>query len=473
MKKNSCYVLLFFIVAFSAVAQTPSSAISSVSKEFVLANDNVDRCSKAQDLAVLLQQMRNSYAYMHNGYQEGEKVCTEHRKELHAFLFKASYKHVQLLQKVVLDVLDDLDQSLRYWRDKKAHTIRYWFSKNPSKWFEKKPQLQEIEEHLSHTMIVYKYHAQFLGQLNHQLQTWGTIASDEEYYDWSVRSATVVRDFLLDQRQEDCVVESYSYPELLGILGNNLKESIKYKERIRTTSGKACKPQHVIRYWIPYTAGIAATATIGTYLFYNRHNIGPWKDHGKKVVENFYQKWIRCPYDRLKEIIWDDVYEDKKTSLWQKVKQPTKILNDAADKGFFSGNKERLQLTFAMASAAPIILLAQYTTKGIFKAASFFKPKPYEFEIIKNYLREIQRVLNRYNVQQPPVMRFEDQGLLCYYLYRLRTEMKHVPKDIVYAFDADLQELESYEFEVQQKIGTVNRMLFSYNFLTPGYAKNF
>ena len=79
--------------------------------------------------------------------------------------------------------------------------------------------------------------------------------------------------------------------------------------------------------------------------------------------------------------------------------------------------------------------------------------------------REIGKILNKNNTYIKTSPSFEDQGHLIFWINKLRDYAKELSGDEKDDFKEDLDELECEEYQVSQKLQTLQRMYNSYGFM--------
>lgn len=136
------------------------------------------------------------------------------------------------------------------------------------------------------------------------------------------------------------------------------------------------------------------------------------------------------------------------------------ILSDISK--IFQAN--RLNFELLMTIPAAVLLYTSYkTTKAV---AHWCMPKYNYFLPVKNLLRSIGQLLNRYN--NPTVhMGPEQEGYILYWTYKLSQYVAYMPHSAQKYFAEDIQELASPNLQINQKLEIWNRMYKTYDFLTP------
>lgn len=90
--------------------------------------------------------------------------------------------------------------------------------------------------------------------------------------------------------------------------------------------------------------------------------------------------------------------------------------------------------------------------------------------LVREGLLMIENTLNKYNTKDHKLP-FDAQGLILYWVNKLRAYVYYLPKHHQEQFNEDLTQIGSPEFELHQKLGTIDRMYRSYEFLNFGSQK--
>ena len=124
-----------------------------------------------------------------------------------------------------------------------------------------------------------------------------------------------------------------------------------------------------------------------------------------------------------------------------------------------------MELTMKMLALLPASLVI-YAIYKIGKAAhdKAISKEPM-YKIMRHISREIGKILNKNNTYIKTSPSFEDQGHLIFWINKLRDYAKELSGDEKDDFKEDLTELECEEYQVSQKLQTLQRMYNSYGFM--------
>jgi hypothetical protein len=201
-------------------------------------------------------------------------------------------KTIEILQKNIIEVMDNLYQNRNYWQEAQYRPFGYFVEKGPLKWFSGNNQWREIEENLEIINSALLYQASFLGYL---YETQDELSKENlEVNKEKIEQITKkIQHFLLNGNQNF----EYSLEDLL-------KKSQKYKNNILANLSAIQNPSHFQRYWHYYS--IAALCTLGGYNYWgkNKKQIVEFCDETIKTGNHFFNHYIKGPIKNSIDIIY-------------------------------------------------------------------------------------------------------------------------------------------------------------------------
>lgn len=123
----------------------------------------------------------------------------------------------------------------------------------------------------------------------------------------------------------------------------------------------------------------------------------------------------------------------------------------------------QLLLTIPAIITGCIVYLTTRLAWRSFSTSDHFNP-------LREGLLMVENTLNKYNTKDHKLP-FEAQGLILYWVNKLRVYVYYLPKHHQEQFNEDLIQIGSPEFELHQKLGTIDRMYRTYEFLSFGSHK--
>jgi hypothetical protein len=123
----------------------------------------------------------------------------------------------------------------------------------------------------------------------------------------------------------------------------------------------------------------------------------------------------------------------------------------------------QLLLTIPAVITGCIVYLTTRLAWRSFSTSDHFNP-------LREGLLMVENTLNKYNTKDHKLP-FDAQGLILYWVNKLRVYVYYLPKHHQEQFNEDLTQIGSPEFELHQKLGTIDRMYRSYEFLSFGSQK--
>lgn len=127
-----------------------------------------------------------------------------------------------------------------------------------------------------------------------------------------------------------------------------------------------------------------------------------------------------------------------------------------------------MELTMKMLALLPASLVIYMIYKVGKTAHDKANSKEPMYKIMRHISREIGKILNKNNTYIKTSPSYEDQGYLIFWINKLREYAKELSGDEKDDFKEDLDELECEEYEVDQKLQTLQRMYNSYGFMRAG-----
>ncbi|KAJ3051579.1 Nuclear control of ATPase protein 2 [Rhizophlyctis rosea] len=179
------------------------------------------------------------------------------------------------------------------------------------------------------------------------------------------------------------------------------------------------------------------------------------------IVLQTYEGELKSP---LKNVISGDLVRSFLIQI-QKTKVDLELAMSALDKLLRSN-----ELNFAMLAVIPTLVVVAFLTRQLRSLLNETKGmrRRNTYDMIRNSLREIERVLNRCDRSGHPPLPFKDRGLLLCELHLLRRCVPMLPQEKNYRtmFVQDLRELEGRDsvYTIRQRLGVVRRIWRTYPF---------
>lgn len=154
-----------------------------------------------------------------------------------------------------LTILDEINNSLMYWRDQKNHPTKYFFHKSPIKWVMGKNQVKEVADNIKKLEKLEHSMRDVLGKMIKHLYAFNPNISVDETYGWVEQLLSIVScigtydDKAADSTRFDQLAQKLRF--YIGRVGN-------FKNVTMAKVASAKKPSHLVRNWMAYTAAIVA-----------------------------------------------------------------------------------------------------------------------------------------------------------------------------------------------------------------------
>lgn len=140
----------------------------------------------------------------------------------------------------------------------------------------------------------------------------------------------------------------------------------------------------------------------------------------------------------------------------------------ALDKGMleFENQIKANRLNFELAAVLPSALLIYSSYNFVKKIVVKIVWQKTTYQPLKKILRNLHRLYNNHGVYQEELS-ITDQGFSYYWIDQCRKYAANIDLDNLKMIMEDLEELESLDLKVHQKLNIIQRMYFNYPFLLP------
>jgi hypothetical protein len=150
------------------------------------------------------------------------------------------------------------------------------------------------------------------------------------------------------------------------------------------------------------------------------------------------------------------------SAIWllQSVHAAAKVISSIEDRV----NQQQVNLQLLLTIPASAFLLATYGFYRVVRGIAH-KFTQENYNPIREGLISIENTLNKNHTKGVPLS-YEAQGLIVYWLSKLRSYIPHLNRNCQEQFEQDLAQIGSPEFEIHQKMATIKRMYRTYEFLS-------
>jgi hypothetical protein len=167
-----------------------------------------------------------------------------------------------------LTVLDEINNSLMYWRDQKNHPTKYFFHKSPIKWIMGKSQVKEVADNIKKLEKLEQSVRGVLGKMIKHVYTFNPGSSVDETYEWIEQLLSIVSCI---GAYDDKAVDSTRFDQLAQKLRFYVGHVGNFKNMVMAKVASAAKPSHLVRNWMAYTAAIAIAYK--SYVYYGANSV--------------------------------------------------------------------------------------------------------------------------------------------------------------------------------------------------------
>ncbi|MBI2774794.1 hypothetical protein HYX58_02210 [Candidatus Dependentiae bacterium] len=434
-------------------------------------------------------------------------------------------KESVLVMNQLIKIVTRLFDLLEYWQRINNRPILYFATHWPTKFFEKKPLAMIANESIKNIKEAIYYYTYFLGNIYRNTHKINTIKTEDEFKSHLAKTTFLINACLNQETFEESQQgNALSLEELHGLLMRNYEIATHFETTALLRLSKHQNPSHFERNWLKYTVG--AAAALGGLIYYKTHQeqITQTSEQTlaaiKKLIQTNLTEPLKNIFDayfskqnkedptefELKTESINNKYlttkypqktadEIKKLAHEMTLKRDSSQLKDDIDfaynnpgKAWYYGsitaplieirmealnaidavrhglNQNHVNFNLAMTLPAIAILGGLYV---LYRQVNRFS-KDVLSDQHRNPVREglinIENALNKFNKPQTSVP-FEAEGLILYWLSQLRCYAPHIPEHHRAQFEEDLSQISSPDFELHQKLATLERMYRTYEFL--------
>jgi Asp-tRNA(Asn)/Glu-tRNA(Gln) amidotransferase C subunit len=438
-------------------------------------------------------------------------------------------KTYTLLQKELLEALNNIDLHIHRWKQERLHPVKSTLTQSPRFWISSMAYTDMITRNVFRLKLKHQKTAENLGKLNEIIQDFKQVDTLDSIKHHILRHQTTLTEVIgYHKPAENLPDESYS--RLANYLIKSLTVVKDYKKHLNFELQEFKSPNHFERNWIKYLASITALAASGYYVYHNQDALheyaSNWTTTAKEGVQNFWETHIKEAFTNARDAIFkpqvnaetrkediesgcrqlknilksyfaelsetdiDGAVEQYRTTLTipnDIIKEINKMEESPATNLanplnwnryknvllFWSHTKkiqvedvqQQIDILLKIALVSPALFIAKTSMSGASKVINIFK-KQHVYEPVKKYLLKMERKLNaQTNKSEKPS--YGDQGLMIYWGNQLRKVLYLIPANNRFEFMKDIKEIERPNFNAQQKISTIKRMYRTYDFLNP------
>ncbi len=267
-------------------------------KELYYLLSHLDSVTTAKAAIIMLARAVSAYQTMrqsHPSYQ-ADKAWQERAYTiivLHASVILVTIARAQLLL-----ILDEIYNSLTYWREQKRSPVKYFFHKSPLKWVMGKRQAEEISSNIKKLEKLEYDVRVVLGRLTKHIYAFNIQGGVNESYFWIEELLSMLK--CVGANKEKAVEKPTRFENIVDGLRLKLGCVSVLKDTLMTKMSGTIKPGHFARNWISYSI-----AALAAYQARNFHINNPdlIKGAAVRVGESVSDVW-KTAADPLKKA-WD------------------------------------------------------------------------------------------------------------------------------------------------------------------------
>lgn len=432
---------------------------------------------------------------------------------------------LETLQKNVIAVMDNLYHNRNYWQQAQYRSLGYFFEKGPLKWLTGKKQSQEVQENLEVVEHELIHQAHLLGHLqeihNELSKEEGPLKKENAQQVSKKIQSLLPKNHDCSCSYKDLIKKAQNYKKetlkrlhVIQAPGHFQRNWIGYSIAALTTlygydywqknhglilqtmDQSATTAQHFFNYYIKEPIKNSVDIIYGKEkndLIISDKIIKEREDILEPEFTNYLQNNSTYSKDEITRIVKESIRDRALPADMQKrsdqesrnltyyiISPSGKILNISYIKAallelmaydrlkkmdrLLETNKLNFELLIALPATAAISLLGYLSYKmGNKLYYTVFSRPEVKYKEIKQALIKVEAILNTH--QDKKLIDHALQGQIFYWVHKLQQLIDAVPFVDRTNFGRDLNELNSLEFTVNQKMNTITRMFRTYPFL--------
>ena len=332
MKNAIFFSFLMYFFSLVAVAQDSSCMLQQKSIEYL---SSIKQENISDDLKSILESVKSFDRHtpvveVRNALYQLHKLELPRNEIGCAVLIRALVPTIFSLKKKITSLLEIIDLQQRYWQEQQTHPDRYFFHKNPVKWFSNIPQKVEVSKKLKLINIAQQQHYHALGSLIIHEDSFHVDDPLEKQYAWVLQALHIIN--LLCAGRSPDIIEN-SFESILTCLRNAMRMVSIHEKKIQTILSGTLPPNIFIQNWIKYSSVLIGGGAV------------VWKAHQKK--------------DIIKKSI-NNAYNDGHSFVEKQLKEAHRAFFEKYDPKHEEALKQRLQEFVTLCRKDHPELFAQY-----------------------------------------------------------------------------------------------------------------
>ncbi len=236
---------------------------ASYNKELYYLLENLEQVNTVKQAIIVMTRAISAHKAMIQDNPSYKESDTWQERAYGMIVLQCSVVLTNMARTQFLMILDEVNNSLMYWKDQQQHPVKYFFYKSPIKWVKGKRQADEVAsnikklEKLDYTIRV------LLGKLIKHIYNFEVEGNLDTTYAWLDSLLSILSSVGLGQDIHD---KKSRFNRVAEKIQFKLTVVNQYKNTIMSKIESAVKPGHIARNWLLYM--IAAFGAYQAHNFY-------------------------------------------------------------------------------------------------------------------------------------------------------------------------------------------------------------
>jgi len=237
-------------------------------KELYYLFDKLPTCTTIKQALAMLSRAIAAHKTMVKENAGNQEVFDRNEMFYSALLLQCCVVFTNSARDQFLGILEEVNNSLVYWREQKNHPTKYFFHKSPLKWVVGKSQAEEISDNIKKLEKLEHDIRVVLGKMIKHIYVFNSLAGTDGCYTWIEQLFSIL----------SCVgvyVDTVDHDTRFGKIAEKLRFKVsrvgEVKKSMLEHVASARRSGHFVRNWLAYT--VIAAAVYQGHSFYTNKTI--------------------------------------------------------------------------------------------------------------------------------------------------------------------------------------------------------
>lgn len=237
-------------------------------KELLFLLNQSNQASTVNEVVVILTRATQVYDALDQQYLANSSLNNAIQEGFCAIALQISSVLSLLSQEQLILMLNEIHNTLTYWKQQKNHPIYHFLHKSPTEWFSQKSQKRIVLDNIEKLEKLEFNIRVILGQLVKHTYDFNLAHDRKETYHW-------IKDLLsmlaIIGKQNNKNEDQSEFKQISRMLEFKLTRIENLKNSIFAKLPAAIKPSHLSRHWLTYLTGAIAAYTMVNFYKNNQN----------------------------------------------------------------------------------------------------------------------------------------------------------------------------------------------------------